>query len=115
MVEQNGQQLNRVFNALSDPTRRSLLRRLSGGEQRVSDLAVPFDMSLAAVSKHIQVLERAGLVKRRIDGRNHHCRLEPAALANAHQWLAFYEQYWNQRLDALERLFTFEQQTDNKE
>lgn len=111
MVEYNDARLDAVFNALADPTRRALLADLSAGEQRVSDLAEPFDMSLAGVSKHIQVLEKAGLIERRVDGRTHYCRLDPRALENAHQWLTFYQQFWTERLDALERLFTFETQS----
>lgn len=111
MVEyQADQHLDRVFRALADPTRRALLSRLSRGECRVSDLAAPHKMSLAAVSKHIRLLERAGLVDRRVKGRTHHCRLNPAALSDAHEWLSFYEKFWNERLDALERLFTFKDQ-----
>ena len=102
MVERN-QQLDRIFGALADPTRRALLKRLAAGEHRVSELAQPFDMSLAAVSKHIRVLEKAGLIKRRVAGRTHHCRLDPVALANAHQWLEFYQQFWDSRLDSLAR------------
>lgn len=108
-------QLDQVFRALADPTRRALLAQLRDGEQRVSDLAEPHDMSLAAVSKHIRSLERAGLVARRIQGRTHHCRLNPAALSNAHEWLSFYEQFWNEKLDALERLFTFKDKEQNEE
>lgn len=111
MVEYNDARLDAVFNALADPTRRALLADLSAGEQRISDLAEPFDMSLAGVSKHIQVLEKAGLIERRVDGRTHYCRLDPRALENAHQWLTFYQQFWTERLDALERLFTFETQS----
>jgi len=116
MVEYNSNpQLDQVFRALADPTRRALLAQLRDGEQRVSDLAEPHDMSLAAVSKHIRTLERAGLVARRIQGRTHHCRLNPAALSNAHEWLSFYEQFWNEKLDALERLFTFKDKEQNEE
>ncbi len=111
MVEYSDVRLDTVFNALADPTRRALLADLSSGEQRVSDLAKPFEMSLAGVSKHIQVLEKAGLIERRVDGRTHYCRLDPRALENAHEWLTFYQQFWTERLDALEKLFTFEPQT----
>lgn len=108
MVEYHADtRLNRVFRALADPTRRALLAQLSSGETRVSDLAEPHAMSLAAVSKHIRALERAGLVTKRVQGRTHHCRLNPAALSDAHEWLSFYQHFWSERLDALERLFTF--------
>ena len=96
--------LDAVFRALGDPTRRAMLRRLSEGEHTVGELAEPFRMSLAAAAKHVKVLERAGLLRRTVRGRNHHCRLEPARLAQAQQWLAFYERYWGERLDALDTL-----------
>ena len=116
MVEhQHNAHLDQVFRALADPTRRALLTRLSEGEHRVSDLAAPYDMSLAAVSKHIRTLERAGLVIRRIQGRTHHCRLNPAALSSAHEWLSFYQEFWTEKLDALERLFTFKSEKQNEE
>ena len=102
MVE--SQQLDSVFHALGDPTRRQMLRSLSAGERTVSQLAEPFAMSLAAASKHIKVLEQARLIRREVRGRTHVCRLEPAPLASAHQWLSFYERFWTGRLDILERL-----------
>lgn len=104
MVEQHHATLNAVFRALGDPTRRAMLRRLSGGERSVSELARPFRMSLAAVSKHVKVLERAGLVRRTVQGRTHRCRLEARRLAKAQQWLAFYQRFWTGRLDALDAL-----------
>ena len=104
MVELHVQQIDTVFHALSDATRRRMLRELSSGERTVSQLAEPHEMSLAAASKHIKVLEGAGLIRREIHGRTHLCRLEPAPLATAHQWLAFYERFWTDRLDMLERL-----------
>lgn len=102
MVEYNAMNLDRVFHALADPTRRLLLERLAAGERKVGELAEPFAISLAAVSKHVRVLEQAGLVERRIEGRAHYCRLRPEPLAAAEQWLSFYEGFWNQRLNALE-------------
>ncbi|WP_117193573.1 ArsR/SmtB family transcription factor [Rhizobium terrae] len=104
MVELHAQQIDTVFHALSDATRRRMLRELADGERTVSQLAEPHDMSLAAASKHIKVLEGAGLIRREIHGRTHLCRLEPTPLATAHQWLAFYERFWTNRLDILERL-----------
>ena len=104
MVELLAPELDTVFHALGDATRRTMLRRLSLGEQTVSQLAAPFDMSLAAASKHIKVLEGAGLIRREVQGRTHVCRLEPGPLSGAHQWLGFYERFWNTRLDALDRL-----------
>jgi DNA-binding transcriptional ArsR family regulator len=100
MVEQ--QHLDAVFHALSDPTRRAMLRRLADEEHSVTALAAPFAMSLAAASKHIQMLERAGLVHREVQGRTHLCRLNAEALADADEWLSFYRKFWNDRLGALE-------------
>jgi DNA-binding transcriptional ArsR family regulator len=104
MVEQNAAQLDTVFHALGDATRRSMLRELSLGERTVSQLAEPFAMSLAAASKHIKALENAGLIHREVRGRTHLCRLAPAPLAGAHDWLSFYERFWTGRLDVLDRL-----------
>ncbi len=104
MVELDEPRLDVVFHALGDATRRSMLRALSERERTVTELAEPFTMSLAAASKHVKALERAGLVRREIRGRTHVCRLEPGPLASAHDWLGFYERFWAQRLDALERL-----------
>ena len=104
MVELAARQLDSVFHALGDPTRRRMLRELAGGERTVGQLADPFAISLAAASKHIKALESAGLIRREVRGRTHHCRLEPGPLAGAHEWLGFYERFWTSRLDALERL-----------
>jgi DNA-binding transcriptional ArsR family regulator len=104
MVESDILQLNTVFHALGDPTRRRMLRDLAGGERTVSQLAEPFTISLAAASKHIKVLESAGLIRREVRWRTHVCRLEPGPLAQAHEWLDFYERFWTGRLDDLERL-----------
>ncbi|MGQ4878602.1 ArsR/SmtB family transcription factor [Billgrantia sp. LNSP4103-1] len=102
MVEYDATILDRVFHALADPTRRLMLERLAAGERKVGELAAPFAISLAAVSKHVRVLEQAGLVERRIEGRAHYCRLRPEPLAEAEQWLSFYEGFWSQRLNTLE-------------
>lgn len=102
MVELQAPQLNAVFHALSDATRRRMLRDLAGGERTVGQLAEPFEMSLAAASKHVKTLERAGLIRREVQWRTHVCRLDPEALAAAHEWLSFYERFWNKRLDTLE-------------
>jgi DNA-binding transcriptional ArsR family regulator len=104
MVELETPQLDSVFHALGDPTRRRMLRELVGGERTVGQLAEPFVISLAAASKHIKVLENAGLIRREVRGRTHLCRLDAGALASAHQWLSFYERFWTDRLDVLERL-----------
>lgn len=104
MVEQGAPQLDAVFHALGDATRRQMLRELAGGARTVGELAAPFAMSLAAASKHIRALEKAGLIDRDIQGRTHYCRLAPRPLADAHDWLGFYERFWTSRLDTLERL-----------
>jgi DNA-binding transcriptional ArsR family regulator len=104
MVELSAPQLDSVFHALGDPTRRHMLRDLAAGERTVGQLAEPFAMSLAAASKHIKALENAGLIRREVRGRTHLCRLAPGPLASAHQWLSFYEHFWTNRLDVLDRL-----------
>jgi DNA-binding transcriptional ArsR family regulator len=114
MVELQTPQMNSVFHALGDATRRQMLRDLAGGERTVSELAQPFAMSLAAASKHIKVLEGAGLIRREVRGRTHVCRLDPGPLASAHEWLGFYERFWNARLDMLEQLLRDEDATKSK-
>ena len=104
MVELQNIELDTVFHALGDATRRRMLHELADGERTVGQLAKPFAISLAAASKHIQVLERARLIRREVQGRTHMCRLEPGPLASAHEWLGFYERFWHGRLDILERL-----------
>jgi DNA-binding transcriptional ArsR family regulator len=96
--------LSQLFSALSDPTRRAILQRLAReGEATVGELARPFAMSLPAISKHIRVLEGAGLLERRVQGRVHRCRLQPQPLKDAVDWLVEYRQYWEAQLDALGR------------
>jgi DNA-binding transcriptional ArsR family regulator len=104
MVEQNAAQLDTIFHALGDTTRRQMLRALADGERTVGQLAEPFAISLAAASKHIRALEHAGLIQREVRGRTHHCRLAPERLATAHEWLGTYERFWTNRLDILDRL-----------
>lgn len=103
MVELEEARLDAVFQALSDSTRRTMLRLLAHGECSIGELGAPFRMSFAGASKHVRTLERAGLVSRTVQGRAHVCRLEPAALAEADEWLRFYERFWRDRLDLLER------------
>jgi DNA-binding transcriptional ArsR family regulator len=103
MVEYKPEMLDAVFHALADPTRRAMLQRLAEGEQSVGELAAPFDMSLAAASKHIRVLERAGLVSRNVRGRTHLCSLDAQPMHGGLEWLRHYEQFWNRRLDDLEQ------------
>ena len=102
MVKYSPKVLNRTFAALADPTRRRILAHLARGDQCVTHLARPHSMSLPAVSKHLRVLESAGLVARSKDGRVHRCRLEAAPMKSAADWMAHYRQFWELRLDALE-------------
>ena len=85
-----------------------MLRNLASGERQIGELAAPFDMSFAAASKHVRVLEAAGLLRRRVEGRRHVCRMEPSPLATADKWLRYYERFWSTRLDALEALLQAE-------
>ena len=114
MVEHHTLQLDAIFHALGDATRRQMLRELSKGECTVSELAAPFPMSLAAASKHIKALESAGLISREVRGRTHFCRLEPAPMASAQEWLGFYEQFWTDRLNVLDRLLREDDRRKNK-
>lgn len=93
--------LDLAFAALSDPTRREIVHRLATGPARVTDLAQPFDMSLNAVSKHLKVLERAGLVRRTREGREHHIALELQPIQRIARWASRYERFWNERFDRL--------------
>jgi DNA-binding transcriptional ArsR family regulator len=108
MVSQRSASLDEVFHALADPTRRAMLRALSTGPRNIRELAEPFSMSFVAASKHVRVLESAGLLRRKVEGRSHFLRLNPRPLAGAHAWLAFYEQFWTERLDTLEALLNAE-------
>ncbi len=103
MVKQDAA-LDVVFHALADPTRRAMLHSLVAKERTISELAAPFAMSLVAASKHVRVLEAAGLMLRTIRGRTHVCQLVPAPLAAADEWLRFYERLWSDQLDALATL-----------
>ncbi|MBW8294887.1 metalloregulator ArsR/SmtB family transcription factor [Sphingopyxis sp.] len=108
MVEHNSHALDTVFHALGDATRRTMLGDLAAGERTVGELAQPFAMSLAAASKHIKVLEAAGLIRRDIRGRTHVCSLDPAPLMSADEWLGVYRRFWTDRLDTLEQLLRAE-------
>jgi len=103
MVERyTGAILDRTYAALAHPVRRSMLELLRQGELRVTEIAKPFDISLAAASKHVRVLETAGLVSRRISGRDHILSFEPRPLAAAGEWIEDARAFWEARLDALE-------------
>jgi len=101
-------ELDQVFMALADPTRRQLVRMLAERGHTVGELAEPFPVSLAAISKHIKVLEAAGIVTRRVDGRVHTLALQPEALAGALDWITVYRNFWARRLDALDELLSTE-------
>ena len=100
--------MNEIFHALSDDTRRAMLRDLSLGERTVSELAAPYQMTLAAASKHIKTLERAGLIRREIRWRTHVCHLEAAPLQKAMSELQYYAKFWTDRLDILDGLLRAE-------
>jgi DNA-binding transcriptional ArsR family regulator len=105
MVKSSAAQLDSIFHALSDPTRRSILRTVAVSEKTVGELARPYQVSLAAVSKHLKVLESARLITREKRGSFQVVRLNAQSLKTAEEWLSYYEQFWNQRLDALQNLF----------
>lgn len=96
--------LDETLQALADPTRRAILSRLAGGEARVTDVARPFEISLNSVSKHIRMLERAGLVTRRIEGREHFLALDPRPLDAAADWIAQQRTLWTRTLSELEKV-----------
>jgi DNA-binding transcriptional ArsR family regulator len=104
MVEYNTENLDALFHALADPTRRAMLKALTEKNMSVGDLAKPFEMSLAAASKHIRVLEHAGLIHRQVQGRNHICELNAGPMHGGLEWIKYYQRYWNQQLDTLEQL-----------
>ena len=97
--------LDHVLTAISDPTRRAILDRLARGPARVTDVAEPFEMSLAAVSKHVRMLERAGLVRRARRGREHTLTLDARPLRRVVRWTSRYERFWNERLDQFQQYF----------
>ena len=96
------EQLNATFSALADPTRRAILARLAAGEASVNELAEPFDMSLPAVTKHLKVLQRAGLISQGRNAQQRPCKLEAAPLQETVDWIEQYRQFWEQRLDQLD-------------
>lgn len=115
MVEFDSPQLDSIFHALGDPTRRIMLRTLADGEQTVGTLAEPFAMSLAAASKHIKVLEQAGLVRREVRGRTHWCSLDAEPLAAATEVLDQYQRFWSRRLDRLAALMEADKRKQEKD
>jgi DNA-binding transcriptional ArsR family regulator len=103
--------LDTVISAISDPTRRAIIARLVRGPARVTDVAAPFAMSLPAISRHVKVLERAGLVRRARNGREHVLELDAKPLREVQRWTSQFERYWNERLDRLERHFAARKET----
>jgi DNA-binding transcriptional ArsR family regulator len=103
MVNSRAGRLDGTFGAMAHPIRRGILAQLATGEATVAELARPYDVSAPAISKHMRILEEAGLLSRTRQGREHRCRLEPARLKDAQAWIEQQRQFWNDRLDALER------------
>jgi len=101
----NSPGLDAVFAALSDPTRRRIVERLARGQLTVGEIASEFSISQPAISKHIKVLERSGLLEREVDGRVHHCRLEPKAMQPASTWIDEQRRYWNAAFERLDAYF----------
>ena len=112
MVKYSEANLDATFSALADGTRRAILARLSLGEAQVNELAAPFDISLPAISKHLGVLERAGLITRKKDGRIRRCHLDASPLMEAASWIETYRRFWESKLDSLAR---FLENTKSKE
>jgi DNA-binding transcriptional ArsR family regulator len=113
MVKCSSRLLNRTFAALADPTRRRILEHLAQGDRCVTDLAQPYSMSLPAVSKHLRVLENAGLVRRRRSGRVHTLKLEAAPMKQAQEWIEEYRRFWEESFDRLDEYLN-ELQTKEK-
>jgi DNA-binding transcriptional ArsR family regulator len=111
----NASQLDLVFSALADPTRRAILSRLAVEDATVGELAEPFEISRPAISKHLRVLERAGLVRRTRDGRISRCELDAEPMKNAAEWVDHYRQFWESQLDSLARYLGTKTSTDRKE
>ena len=102
MQQTTPHQLDQVFAALADPTRRGMLERLAEGETNVTTLAAPYSISQPAASKHLRVLERAGLVRRSRNGREHRIRVDPRPIEQAQNWIGYYARFWNRQFDAVE-------------
>ena len=114
MVKYKSSLLNDVFGALADPTRRRILEHLAHGDQCVTDLARPHDMSLPAVSKHLRVLEDAGLIRRQRNGRVHQMKLEAKPMQEAQAWIDRYRKFWEANLDQFEKYLDKLQTKENK-
>jgi DNA-binding transcriptional ArsR family regulator len=114
MVKCSSRSLDRTFGALADPTRRRILEHLAGGDRCVTDLARPYRMSLPAVSKHLRVLENAGLVRRRRDGRIHRLKLEARPMQEAQAWIEEYRRFWEASFDRLDEYLKQLQKNETK-
>jgi DNA-binding transcriptional ArsR family regulator len=111
----NSNRLDQTFAALADPTRRAILSRLARGESTVGDLARPFEISRPAISKHLRVLERAGLVRRSRDGRLSRCGLDASPMREAAEWVDKYRKFWESQLDALAHFLEQNEEEEKKE
>lgn len=114
MVKYSTEALDRTFSALSDPTRRAIMKRLAKRKRTVTELAEPFEISMAAVSKHLRVLEKAGLVVQEREGRVRRCRLSARPLKDAARWIEHYRRFWEESLDRLEDYLRELQQKEKK-
>jgi len=114
MVKYSGDKLDTTFSALSDPTRRSILHRLAKGERSVTELAEPFDVSLPAISKHLRVLEEAGLLVQEKEGRIRRCQLSAAPLKDAARWIERYRRFWEESFDRLDKYLRDLQRKEKK-
>lgn len=110
MVNNQSVSLDRVFGALADPTRRAILERLASGQTTVTELAAPFPTSLPAISRHLRVLEHAGLIARHNQGRRRICKITPVAMESAAKWIDHYHTFWNSQLDALDAYLSSEEE-----
>lgn len=110
----HSEELDKVFGALSDPTRRGILAQLARGESRVSALAEPYGISQPAISKHLRVLEQAGLIHRTRRGREHHIRVDPRPIEEAQGWIATYAKYWQRQFDAVDEYLKNQQKNQQK-
>lgn len=114
MGEYNSAQLDAVFGAVADATRRAILAQLASGDARVTDIAAAYPISLNSVSKHVRMLERAGLVERTILGREHVLSLNAKAMAEADEWMSYYRKFWTDRLEALDKMMQRKRRIANK-
>ena len=110
----NNEQLDLIFNALSDQTRRSMLMRLLEGEMNLKTLAEPYDISQPAISKHVRVLERAGLIEKTVHGRESRIRPNPIQAQIARDWINYYVQFWDEQFDAIDKHIQMKEDSDDQ-